>query len=186
MMEVATRRISVDEYYRMAEAGILHPDERVELIDGAIIQMSPIGVRHRDCVNTMTRLLINLLGDRYIVSPQNPVRLGNDTEPVPDVAVVAVQAIGREFRGSDVMLLVEVADTTYQFDRTVKLRKYASASIPEVWIVNLPDNTIEAFDTPEGETYTRVRRLAPGQTLQSHQLPSVKIDVTAILESSEG
>lgn len=181
VMEVATRRISVDEYYKMAEVGILKPDERVELIDGEIIQMSPIGIRHRNCVNNLTKILNSSLPDEFIVSPQNPVRIDEDDEPVPDIAVVKASAIHKEFVPEDVVLLIEVADTTYTYDRTVKLRKYAAAGIPEVWIVNLTQNVIETFNNSRADAYIETKMFNVNDQVKPRQLSSVVIEVARVL-----
>lgn len=180
-MEVATRRITVDEYYKMAEVGILKPDERVELINGEIIQMSPIGIRHRNCVNNFTKILNRLVPDKFIVSPQNPVRIDADDEPVPDIAVVKANAINKDFSPEDVVLLIEVADTTYSYDRTVKIKKYATAGVPEVWLANLSKNTMETFNNPVGETYTEIREFNVGDRVQSQQLPMIIIEVVNVV-----
>ncbi len=180
-MDVTTRRITVDEYYKMAEVGILKPDERVELLDGEIIQMSPIGIRHRNCVNNLTRILNSFLPDEFIVSPQNPVRIDEDDEPVPDITVVKVNALYKEFVPEDVVLLIEVADTTYAYDRTVKLQKYAAAGISEVWIVNLNRNVIETFHNYQQGAYTEINVFDTNDKVRPRQLSSVIIEVAKVL-----
>lgn len=181
IMVVATRRITVDEYYKMAEVGILKPDERVELIDGEIIQMSPIGIRHRNCVNNLTKILNTLLPNEFIVSTQNPVRLDEDNEPVPDIAIVKANAFQKEFAPADIVLLIEVADTTYTYDRTVKLSKYAAAGISEIWIVNLIRNVIETFNIPQSDTYAQTKTFDKHDTIQPRQLSSVTVEVARVL-----
>ncbi len=176
-----TRRFTVDEYYKMAEAGILSEDDRVELINGEIIEMSPIGIRHRNCVNTLNRFLNKLLPDDFIVSVQNPVRLGDREEPVPDIAVTQSDAKRRDFVPADILLLIEVADTSYETDRYVKLPLYAKACIPEVWLVALQENAIDAFNKPKDGVYTEQYRYALGHTIQSKQLPIVVVEVAKVL-----
>ncbi len=129
---VTRRRFTVHEYHRMAEAGILHEDDRVELIEGELIEMAAIGTRHFTCVNGLARFLVQNVGDEAIVSVQNPVRLDEYGEPQPDLAVIRP----RDYRGSlptpeDVMLLIEVSDTTLANDRDVKLPMYARKEIRE-------------------------------------------------------
>ena len=131
--EVVRRRFTVHDYHRMGEAGILHEDDRVELIEGEIVEMAAISTRHFACVNQLNRLLIRGVGDAAIVSIQDPVRLDECTEPQPDLTVLRL----RDYRESlpmpeDVLLLIEVSNTTLAYDRGVKLPLYARAGIREV------------------------------------------------------
>src|SRR5262245_5599912 len=125
-MEIETTKklFTVDEYYRMAEVGILGPEDRVELIDGEIVEMSPIGVRHLACVNRATRLFVAAFGDRATVSVQNPLRLGKYTEPQPDIVLLKPRTddySAKRPSAEDALLVLEVADTTIAYDRNVKL-----------------------------------------------------------------
>ena len=150
-IQLERRRFTVDEYHRMAEAGILGEDDRVELIEGEIVYMSPIGGRHIACVNDLNGLLVPREGEGAIVSIQNPVRLGDHVEPEPDVTVLRWREgyrAGEMPTAADVLLLIEVADSSLNYDRQVKLRLYARALIPEVWIVNLQDRSIELYTGP--------------------------------------
>ena len=163
------RLFNVDEYYAMADAGILTEDDRVELLDGEIVAMSPIGSSHADCVDNLTRLLITQAGQRAVVRVQNPVRLGERTEPQPDLVLVKWRSYSSAHPGpEDVLLLIEVSDTSVDMDRSVKLPMYARSGIREVWIVNLPAQIVEVYSEPAGSEYTRSRvvgadgELAPG------------------------
>src|SRR5256885_3727000 len=136
-VEIPRRRFTVEEYHRMAEVGIFHPDERVELIEGEIVQMSPIGPRHSGCVINATRLFITRLGDRAVVSPQNPVVIQPQSEPQPDLLLLRPRAVSysREHpTPEDVLLAVEVADTTVRFDRLVKARPHSPGGLPGFWL----------------------------------------------------
>ena len=129
-VEVRRRRFTVEEYYRMAEIGILTERDRVELIDGEIVEMTPIGHHHAACVHAVSALLTRALGDRALVWPQNPVLMPRNTEPQPDVVLLRPplsQYWARLPLPADVLLLVEVADTSYRFDREIKLPLYAAA-----------------------------------------------------------
>ncbi|HEX5911985.1 MAG TPA: Uma2 family endonuclease [Rubrobacter sp.] len=175
-------RFTVHDYHRMGEAGILHEDDRVELIEGELVEMTAIGTRHFSCVNRLNRLLVMNVGDEAIVSVQNPVRLNEYNEPQPDVTVIRP----RDYRESlpmpeDVMLLIEVSDTTLAYDRGVKLPLYARTGIREVWILDLPGETIERYTDPSKEGYRRADRLRRGQTLESIALPSLTPTVDEIL-----
>lgn len=161
---VTRRRFTLDEYHRMVDAGILHEDDRVELIRGEIVQMGPIGPPHAAGVAALNRLLVQRVGDRGLVWPQNPVVILPDSEPQPDIVLLRPRADGYR-RGhpqpEDILLLVEIADTSLRYDRTVKLHLYAAGGIREVWIVDLGGGVIEVYREPEGERYRR-RTAWPG------------------------
>ena len=181
-MEVKRRRFTVHDYHRMGEAGILHEDERVELIEGELVQMTAIGTRHFSCVNRLNRLLVMSVGDEAVISVQNPVRLNEHTELQPDLAVIR----RRDYRKSlpepdDVLLLIEVSDTTLAYDRGVKLPLYARAGSREVWIVNLPRETIERYTDPSEDGYRRADQARRGQTLESIALPGLTPSVDEVL-----
>jgi Uma2 family endonuclease len=180
--KITRRRFTVHEYHRMAEVGILHEDDRVELIDGELVEMAAIGTRHFTCVNGLNRLLVRGVGDEAIVSVQNPVRLGEYWEPQPDLAVIR----NRDYRESlpepgDVLLLIEVSDTTLSYDRGVKLPLYARAGIPEVWIVNLPVEAVERHTEPTGDGYRLIRRAPRGEMLESISLSALTLTVDTVL-----
>ena len=169
------RRFTVDEYHAMGCAGVLAPDERVELIDGLIIPMSPIGDPHVDCVNSLTYLFTARLytGEGTppaIVSVQNPVRLNDYTEPEPDVVLIRPEKSGVP-RAEDVFLIVEVAGSTLSFDRGIKLPRYAAAGIPEVWIAALEEDHIEVHRKPGPEGYGEERSFIRGEAATIEALP---------------
>ncbi len=180
--EITRRRFTVHEYHRMGEAGILHEDDRVELIEGEIVEMAAIGTRHFSCVNGLTRLLVRGVGDAAIVSVQNPVRLDERTEPQPDLAVLRV----RDYRESlpmpeDVLLLIEVSDTMLRYDRGVKLPLYARVGIREVWVVDLAGEIIERHTDPSGNTYRGLEQARRGEKIESATLPELTLGVDAVL-----
>jgi Uma2 family endonuclease len=180
--EVTRRRFTVHDYHRMGEAGILHEDDRVELIEGEIVEMAAIGTRHFTCVNGLTRLLVRGVGDAAIVSVQNPVRLDEHTEPQPDLAVLQTRDYRESLpRPEDVLLLIEVSDTTLSYDRNVKLPLYARAGIPEVWIVDLAGETVERYTGPSGDSYRHVERVRRGEEIRSAALPEPAFRVDAVL-----
>jgi Uma2 family endonuclease len=176
--------ITVDEYYLMAEAGILSEDDRVELIEGEIIDMASIGIPHAACVDRLTMLLTGLLSGRVIVRVQNPIYLNQRSQPQPDVALLKQQDYSRRKYHpdpSDVLLVIEVSDTTLTFDRKVKVPLYARASIPEVWIVNLQDNSIEVYSQPEGGAYQERQQLQRGQSLSIPGFSDLTLAVDDVL-----
>lgn len=176
------RRFTVDEYHRMAEAGILHEDDRVELVGGEIVEMSPIGGRHAACVREVNYLLGRQLGEELRVDVQSPVRLDEQEEPQPDLAVIRTKQYGRSLpTPEDVLLLIEVADTSLAYDREVKLPLYALSGIAEVWLVDLNGGTIERHTEPSESGYRLVRRAGREDTLESAALPALAIPVGAVL-----
>ena len=149
-VRIERRIFNVDEYHRMSEAGILSEDDRVELMEGEIIKMSPIGSRHAACVKRFNTLLHRKAGQAVIVSIQDPIRLDDYSEPEPDVAVVSGSP--RDYRDahpSTALLVVEVADTSLLFDRTTKASLYARAGIADYWLLNLVDQIVEVHRTPQ-------------------------------------
>lgn len=181
---VMTRhKLDVDAYDRMADAGILGQDDRVELIDGELIDMAPIGQGHAGIVNGLNRALVLACGDRAVVSPQNPVRLDRWNEPQPDFAVFRPRAdfyaTGERPTPSDVLLLVEVADSSLRFDRTVKLPLYARARIAELWIVDCKSQVLDAYRRPADGGYGEMTTHRPGERLARALAPEiiVKLDL---------
>jgi Uma2 family endonuclease len=184
-VEVATtrRRFTRAEYYRMAEVGILGEDDRVELIKGEIIQMSPIGRLHKAFVGNLSQLLSVRFADLAVVWTQNPIILTDDTEPQPDVTVLRRRAPSyreRDAYAEDVLLLIEVADTSLAYDRTTKLRLYAEAGIPEYWIVDCTAEAVEVYRNPGPAGYRDVTRAAGPVMLASQAFPDVALTLAEI------
>jgi Uma2 family endonuclease len=149
-------RLTADEYHRMSEAGIFSEDDRVELIEGEIIDMSPIGTDHTSAVNRLNAIFARSLGLRAIVSVQNPVRLSSRSEPQPDIALLRYREdfYRHAHPGpEDILLLVEVADSSLRYDLEVKLPLYARHGVPEVWIVDLEHRRLEMYRRPAENTY---------------------------------
>jgi hypothetical protein len=180
----ARRRFTRKEYYRMAEVGILKPTERVELIRGEIIEMSPIGPRHSAFVDNLTQLLITRLAGRARVSVQNPLVLSDDTEPEPDLKVLRHRATvpykEREAYAEDVVLLVEVAETSLAYDRSTKLRLYAEAGIPEYWVVDCVAESIEVYRSPGAHGYEQVSRVAGAASVSPRAFPELSLTLAEI------
>ena len=182
--ELARVRFSVDDYYRMAETGILHEDDRVELIGGEIVRMSPVGSHHAACVKRLNRLLGRRLGDDAVLGVQDPLRLGDDTEPEPDVTVLQPREDFYEEAtptASDVLLVIEVCDSSLAYDRAVKLPRYAQAAVPEVWRVDLDGQVIERYTKPSEAGFLEVRRFGRGTTVASSALSHLVVPVNAVL-----
>lgn len=182
--EPTPRRFSVDEYYAMAEAGILGRNERVELIDGEIITMSPIGNPHGAGVDRANHLFVPLVTGRAIVRVQAHVRLADDCQPEPDLTLLVHRDdfYSAEAPGpSDVLLLIEVADSSLSYDRNRKLPLYARHGIPEVWIENIPDRVIEAYSNPVNGQYTETRTYRPSETITPQAFPDLELPVSQLI-----
>jgi len=168
----------------MAETGILAEDTRVELVDGEVVEMSPIGSRHQAVVNRLNRLFMNFAAGDYIVSPQGPVKLDEHNEPQPDLALLKFREDFYE-RGhpgpGDSLLLVEVSESSLEYDRSVKLPLYAGAGIPEVWVVDLASDEIETHSTPQHGTYSLTRRYHRGDEVASETVSGLKLVVSGVL-----
>ncbi len=180
--QVTRRRFTIHEYHRMAEAGIFGEDERVELIEGEVVEMNPIGSRHANCVRNLNRILSRQAGDDLLVDVQNPIRLDEHREPQPDVAIIRA----RNYRDSlpnaeDVLLAIEVSDTTLAYDKNVKLPLYARFGIPEVWILDVESNIIERHTEPHGNVYRLTARAGKGETFASKVLPDLSVAADSIL-----
>ena len=177
------RRFTVAEYFALAEAGILREDERVELIDGEIIVMSPINDPHRQSVNWVGRLLTLALGKRAMVQVQATIVLNDATAPEPDIAVIRFRTINDlvTVTPEEIYLLVEVADSSLAFDRGTKLPRYAAAGIPEVWIANLVNRRVEAHSNPVNGTYQNVLIVHAGATISPQAFPDVTLAVSDFL-----
>ena len=173
-VQVARRYFTVEEYHRMGAAGIFTEDDRVELIEGEILQMSPIGSRHAASVNRLNAKFNNLLADRAVVSVQDPILLNDFSEPQPDIAVLTRR---EDFyadalpTAKDVLLVVEVADTTVAYDRDIKLPSYARSGILEAWLVDLPAETVEVHLEPVNGAYRKVNFISSRRFDSARQFP---------------
>jgi len=188
-VEVATptftlHKFTVEEYGRMGEAGVFPPGVRVELIEGKIVDMSPIGDRHAACVGWLNRTLTLLLQHTALIWMQNPVRLDNYSEPEPDILVLKPRGDfyrNGKPRPEDVLLLIEVSDSTLEVDRKRKVPLYARSGVPEVWIVNLVDERVETFADPSGGAYQTAATFSRGEEVQSRSLAALRLGVSEIL-----
>lgn len=183
-VEVARRRFTVAEYHRMGDAGIFTDDDGIELLEGEIVTMTPIGSARGGCVNRLNRLFARVAGERAVVAVRNPLTLPPSSEPQPDgvLARPRPDLYARSHPGpQDVWLVVEVADTTVTFDRDVKIPLYARAGIPEVWLVGLPAAVVEVHRGPSPGGYGDVARLGRGQRLACQAFPDLAIRVDDVL-----
>lgn len=182
-IQIQRRRFTVAEYHRMVEASILTEDDRVELIDGEIRQMGPIDPVHAAGVKRLNQLLTNRLMNRFIISVQDPIRLDDLNEPEPDLAILRWHDDFYEQQHptpGDVLVLIEVANTSIVYDRTEKLPRYAAAGIAEVWLVNVARRTIEQYANPVAGQYQVRKVLSRGMTLEASTILDLALTVEQI------
>ena len=183
-VQILKRLFTVEEYHLMAKAGILLEDDRVELIRGEVVEMSPIGTRHAACVNRLNEVFVRRASARAVIAPQNPVRILEHSEPQPDLAVLRRREdhyAGKAPRPEDVLLLVEVCDTSLAYDRDVKVPLYAAAGVPEVWLADLKTEVIHVFRDPSPTGYRRSHSVPRGEVLAPDLLEGLEFAAHDIL-----
>lgn len=183
---VTRRRFTVNDYHRMGKAGILHAEDRVELLNGEIVQMAAVGDRHFATVNRSNAIFTARTAGRAIVSVQGPIRLDRYSEPEPDLVLLQLRddfyESGKPGPAS-VLLLIEVSDTTLGYDRRKKLPSYATVGIAEFWIVNLPKDVIEVYREPREGRYQQVTIYGRGEEITLLLLPDITVAVNELLPS---
>ncbi len=174
---------TVESYQRLAELGVLREDDRVELIAGQVVRMTPIGDRHASCVRRLSRLFSRHALELAIIDVQNPAVLGRHDAPQPDLALLKPRPDGypRHPRAADILLVIEVADTTGAYDRDIKMPLYARAGIPEAWLVDLPADRIHVYRDPVGGQYATGRSVSRGDGLTALHFPNVTFRADEIL-----
>ncbi len=180
---IRRHRLTVANYHRMGEAGILHEDSRVELIDGQLIDMAPIGSQHAGVVKQLSRLFNLAVGQSALVSTQDPIVLGEHSEPEPDIALLRPRDDfykSSHPRPEDVRLIVEVADSSIRYDREVKIPLYARHRIPEVWLVDLSAKVLEIYQEPGDGRYQRLIRPTDLTRVLPLALPQVELDLSTL------
>ena len=187
--DVSKKLFTVDEYYRMADAGIFTEDDRVELIEGEIIQMSPIGHRHMVCVNRATDLFISALKGKAVVSVHNPLRLNQYNEPQPDIVVFKWRAdyyASKPYTPEDTLFVLEVSDTTLRYDTKIKLPIYAANGISELWIENLKEDVLLVCRHPANKTYRTQLTLRRGDSISPLTFSDTSFTVEDLLGIQAG
>lgn len=183
-MLLQKRLFNVSEYHKMSEAGILTERDRVELIAGEIIPMSPIGYRHAATVKRLNDLLGNRLGNQVIRGIQDPILLDDQSEPQPDVVLLSPRsdyyASGHP-QPPDIYLLIEVADSSINYDRTVKIPLYANSGIKEVWLIDLNENCLEVYRNPQRDRFSYVQILQSNLTISSLAFPEIHFTVAELI-----
>jgi Uma2 family endonuclease len=182
--ELAKYSFTAEEFERLGEAGILRQDARLELIEGDIFEMSPIGNAHAACVKFLTRLLYRLFDGVHTIGVQDPVRLSDFSEPQPDISLLRWR--DDDYREghptpADVLLLIEVADATVVKDRTIKVPLYARYGVPEAWLVNIPEEQVEVYSDPADGAYRRAEVFGRGAEARSHTVEGLAVSVGELL-----
>lgn len=178
------RRFTVAEFARLAEVGVFGPDERLELVEGEVLEMSPIGQRHAACVNFMTQVFATGCAGKALVAVQNPLRVGDRSELYPDLALLRPRADyyrGSLPTGGDTLLVVEVSDSTAAYDREVKVSLYGRAGVPECWLVDLAGGRVEVYSQPSSKGYDQKGTLLPGEGVFFGLLPALILPVAELV-----
>jgi Uma2 family endonuclease len=182
--QLTPRRFNAAEYRQMIEAGVFGRDERLELIDGEIVQMSPIGDRHAACVRRLIALLSQLFAAQAIVDAQNPIMVDAAYVPQPDLALLRPRAdyyATQTPTAADCLLVIEVADTSAEFDRLIKVPRYARGGVAELWLVDLERDVVVAYRDPAGDAYQHLQVFRPDDTITTAALHGPGVSVRAIL-----
>jgi len=177
-------RFTIEEYHRLTQTGILHEDDNVELIEGRIVDMTPIGTKHASCVTRLNEIFSERLQRSVIISVQNPIYINEYSEPEPDIAILKRRSDFYSERlpcPDDILLIIEVADTSIEYDKVIKIPLYAKAKVQEVWIINLLDNAIEVYRSPSSEGYRIVTKIDHTLTVSPQSFPDVNITSAQIL-----
>lgn len=176
-------RFSVDEYYKMIELGLIKDYEKAEIIDGELIKKMSVGDKHAFIVDILTEFFIKNTSNKIRVRIQNPLRLSDFHEPEPDIVLSDLTKYDgkRHPRPAETLLVIEVSDSTLKYDKNTKLPLYADAGVPELWIVNIPNNTVEVHQNPRGLVYHLIKVFSLGETVRSSILPEISISVDEIL-----
>jgi Uma2 family endonuclease len=180
MSSTQVRPLTRAEYYQMIETGIIHEGERVELISGQIFTMAAKGIRHTICTRKLFKQFLVLMSEQADVQSQDPITLPNNSEPEPDIVIARLREDNYENSHpvpADIILIIEVADSTLKFDREIKAPLYAAAGIREYWIFNLIDNRLEIHRQPEGAVYTEVCSIEPPQSVALSQFPEITLNI---------
>jgi Uma2 family endonuclease len=177
----------VEQYHQMIESRILTESDRMELIQGEILQMSPVGRRHAACVDRLVELLVLQLASQAIVRVQNPIQLNNHSEPQPDLALLRRRpdfyAQGHP-TPDDILLIIEVSDSSADYDREVKVPVYAQDGIFEVWLIDLNAQTLEVYREPSGKDYQVKQKFSRGQTVSPLSFPELSLTIEQIFSEA--
>jgi Uma2 family endonuclease len=174
--QLLTHKFTTQQYHLMHEAGVFAEGDRLELINGEITKMSPIGRKHAACINRLVRSFTKKLGAQIVLSVQNSIRMDDNSQPQPDLAILKLRNDFYEEglpTPSDILLIIEVSDSTITYDRDVKMPLYAAAGIPEMWLFDVNKKAIEGYSLPSPSGYKQMRRYEANDTLEMITFPDV-------------
>ena len=183
-LSLITRKFTVEEYEKMTTQGIIKPDEKVELIRGEIIKMSPMGTRHAAGIARLTQLLYQKFGDLILLGVQNPIRLNNNSQPEPDLSLLIPRSdfyVAAYPCPQDIYLIIEVSDSTIDYDRNTKISLYAEANIQEVWIINLKEECLEVYRHPLHGSYQAIHEYSINERVFITSFPDIEFTIAEIL-----
>ena len=183
-LPVMRKRFRVDEFRKMVEAGILPEEHGWEVIDGFLMDKMSIGDKHASTVKRLNRIFNQRFNEGLLVSVQDPIQLDDYNAPEPDIALLRFREdfyLGQTPMPTDILLLIEVSDSTIEYDREIKKKLYAEAEIVEFWIVNLQENILETFSQPKNGSYRSARILEAGEVIKSNTVNDLELTVNEIL-----
>ena len=177
------KKFTTEAYHKMSELGLFQEGDRLELIKGEIIEMSPVGWKHASCVKRLNHLLMKKLGDQVIVGVQDPIQLDNNSEPQPDLVLLKPRSdfyANKHPQAKDILLLIEVSDSSLEYDRTVKIPLYAENQIGEVWLVDLNASCLEIYRKPYQNYYQNIQKLSLINNIILSNFPEVEIKINEL------
>jgi Uma2 family endonuclease len=183
-LSLTTRKFTVEEYEKMSVQGIIKPDEKVELIRGEIIKMSPMGTRHAACIYRLTQLFSRKFADLILLGVQNPIRLNDNSQPEPDLSLLIPRSdfyVSAHPQPEDIYLIIEVSDSTLDYDRNSKIPLYAEANIKEVWLVNLQEECLEVYRYPVNGIYQSIQKYEGEESIFVESFPEIELTLGEIL-----
>ena len=184
IVTLPTKKFSLEEYHQMIHLGVFNENNSFELIKGEIFEMSPVGLRHASCVNKLNYLFAQNFSGQVIISVQNPIKLNNNSEPQPDIVLLKPR---EDFYASshptpdDIFLLIEVADSSIEYNRNIKLPLYAESKITEVWLIDLNNNLLEVYQNPQKNYYQNIQKLSSDNKVILNHPMAIEIDLNSLL-----
>jgi Uma2 family endonuclease len=184
MLTLPRKKFATEEYHQIITSGVLKEDYLIELIEGEIFEMSPVGFKHASCVKKINYLLAEKLGSKVIIGVQDPIKLNDNSEPQPDLVLLKPRDdfyATQHPTPEDIFLLIEVADSSIEYDRTFKIPIYAKNKVKEVWLVDLNQNLLEVYQNPQTNYYQNIKKLSPQDSLILSQPEEINISLDRIL-----
>ena len=182
-IQLQHKLFTVDDLDQMLESGVLTEDDNVELLNGELVTMSPVGSRHAACVKRLNHFFSQTIGDKAIVSVQDPIQIRPNSQPEPDIAILRVRHdfyMDAHPEAADVLLLIEVSDSSLDYDKEIKLGIYGRGGVPEVWIINLQDEQVDSYRGPFNGGYRLRERFLLGENIKADLLPKLEVNISQV------